>query len=154
EAQARERAALEERAIQIRADLGDITGLVAKREKELNAMVAAGALSRADATASLKAYREGLDGTTDEQREWQQLLDRAKSPLDAVVDRTAKRTAGRTTGKVGAVDGAKALAILRAEMARLIAQEELADPRLQAVAAARAKIAQANFEALTVAQKL
>jgi len=57
--------AARQRAAQVLATLGNISGLVAQKERELNDLVARGTLDRADADAALKKYTDTVRAQTD-----------------------------------------------------------------------------------------
>lgn len=119
---ARMRAGYEREAIQIRAELGDITGLLAARQAELNTLVAAGVgITREMADEVMARYRASLDGTAEAQARINAILDDAKTPLDRINDEIAALTAaweksGGTLKGYGA-----ALAALKSQQQDLIA---------------------------------
>ena len=63
EAALRKAQGIEREAAEVRADLGDISGLVAIKQRELNELVEKGAISQDTATAALVKYRDELDKT-------------------------------------------------------------------------------------------
>ncbi|QZN99798.1 phage tail tip lysozyme [Chenggangzhangella methanolivorans] len=65
EAALRKAEQIEREAAQVRADLGDVSGLVAIKQKELNELVEKGAISQATATAALVKYREQVERTNE-----------------------------------------------------------------------------------------
>lgn len=119
---ARTRAGYEREAIQIRAELGDITGLLAARQAELNTLIAAGVgITREMADEVMARYRASLDGTAAAQARINAILDDAKTPLDRVNDEIAALTAaweasGGTLKGYGA-----ALAALKSQQQDLVA---------------------------------
>lgn len=119
---ARIRAGYEREAIQIRAELGDITGLLSARQAELNTLVEAGVgITREMADEVMARYRASLDGTAEAQARINAILDDAKTPLERVNDEIAALTAaweasGRKLDGYGA-----AMAMLKTQQQDLIA---------------------------------
>ena len=71
-----------QQAAEVRASLGDITGRLSAKEKELDALVASGNLTLDERSRALTQFREGLDGTADARRK---LTEAFQSSLDPVV---------------------------------------------------------------------
>ena len=97
---ARRLAQLEARAAQIRAELGDYTAVLAKREAELNELVAAGLLTREQAEISYKRYKDQLTGVAEAQRLWRSVVDAGRSSLDRLHDQLSALEADYADGKV------------------------------------------------------
>lgn len=121
---ARIRAGHEREAIQIRADLGDITGVLAVREKELAAIVAANVgVTREMADDVLRRYRESLDGTATAQARINAILEDAKTPAERIQDginalTLAWEASGRTLKDYGV-----ALAALKSQLQDAVAAD-------------------------------
>lgn len=159
---AQEREALQARAAQVLGDLGDTTQLVAAREKELNELVAAGLISRKDATAALDLYRETFDKVTDaekaaidQQKAWQQIIESGRTPveqaevaLDAFWDAVAQGVSGPPE------QAAAVLRVLEGNLAEAAKAAREATPEFKAVAAARLAIAQAALQQMTTEQRI
>lgn len=71
-----------QKAAEVRASLGDITGRLSAKEKELDALVASGNLTLDERNRALTQFRENLDGTTEARRK---LTEAFQSSLDPVV---------------------------------------------------------------------
>jgi hypothetical protein len=63
EAATRQRTAAEEAAARVRAELGNVSGVIAIKERELQDLVKKGALNQDEATAALARYREEQEKT-------------------------------------------------------------------------------------------
>jgi hypothetical protein len=82
EAEARARS-----AANIRRQLGDITGVLARREAELADLVAHGNLTQAEANRALREYRDELIASTEEGRAAAAVIAATQTPLEAYNER-------------------------------------------------------------------
>ncbi len=149
------RTAQEREAIDIRASLGDWSGKLAQEEERLNALVAAGELSREHANAKLAQTRGELDGSTAAMARWNGILESAETPLQKAQRALAEFNA--EVAKMGGAGDVNAFAVRwqlaeDIEAARVAAEE--ATPTFQAVKAARDAITRANFDGLSTEEKL
>ncbi|WP_421792749.1 hypothetical protein [Hyphobacterium sp.] len=78
----REQEQAELQAARARAELGDFTGLLAIRERELGEMVERGALEREEAEALLAAYEQRLQSSNAETRRAAQITESVQTPLE------------------------------------------------------------------------
>lgn len=119
---ARIRAGYERDAIQLRAELGDITGLLSQRQKELNDLVAAGVdITKEMADEVMARYRASLDGTAAAQARINAILDDAKTPLERVNEEIEALKAAWEKSGHSLTDYGAALAALITQKQDLIA---------------------------------
>jgi len=121
-------AAAARQAIQIRADLGDITGRLTQKEKELDALVQSGHLNRDEANRSLTKFREGLDGTTAARDKLTQALQNTLDPVARFNAETERLRALQDLANISAADFNK---ILADRAARLQDLQDAADDELE-----------------------
>ena len=158
---AAERDRQRQQAAQYLNELGDSTELLKIREEDLAKIVAAGFLTRQQADASLSAYAKSIDKVTDAEKEaaanakiWASILEQAKTPVDRATEALGEFWDGIKYGQVPAADAAQILAILTKNLQDAEAAARGATPALQAVAAARAAIAEAENMSLSRAERL
>lgn len=140
-----ERARLERQAAQVRAELGDVSGLLAIQEGRLNTLVEAGLITRAQATARLEQYADGLETTTEAAREAAQITESVRRPAEIYADRIARLNALLEAGEISQTVHARAVAAAREEYAA-------SDPVLQTAARVREEL-RTNTERLREEQE-
>lgn len=133
---ARDREQAERAAAEIRAEAGEIAGLLAIREAELNRLVARGTITREEATQALARYRGTLDGTLEAERRG---LEIARS-LETAAERRARRE--RELDDLLA-QGAITLGVHTRAMTAARREFEDADPAHQTAARVRERLATA-----------
>lgn len=131
---ARDRAQAERQAAEIRAEAGEITGLLALREAELSRLVERGTLDRDEATAALERYRATLDGTVDAQRRGEEVARSVETVQARLARREAELTELRDKGAITLGVYTRAMAAARREF-------EDADPAHQTAARVRERLA-------------
>lgn len=151
---ARDREQRERDAIRLRGDLGDITGLLAARQAELNRLVGLGGVTTDDVARTMQAYREQLDGTSEAQKRWQSVADAGVSPVDALGKKISDLSADFLQGKVGPDLFAAALRGLRADMDRLTESETESTDVFREAQAVRDQLARWYEDALTPMQRV
>lgn len=100
EKRARERLALRREAMQVLAELGDQTLLLAEREEDLNKMVEAGFLTDEQAAASLKAYRDEITGVVEAVERWTGVAEQGRSPTQTLEAQLAELNTDLAKGKI------------------------------------------------------
>lgn len=137
---ARVRETQEKAAIDIRASLGDWTGKLAAEEERLNALVAAGVLTRETANAALAKTRGELDGSTATLDRWRAAVQATETPVEkATRDLEAFVAEAMKLGDRGPEFQA-ALRFYSAALTDAKNAARDATPEFKAVADARAKI--------------
>lgn len=153
---------LRQSAAQYLNELGDSTQLVKIKEAELNSIVQAGFLTRAQAATALENYRLGLVKLTDAQKDaaaqekiWIQLLENAKTPVEKAQDALTQFWDAVQFGTIGPGErAAEILAILTKNLQDAGNAARQASPELQAVARAREAIAGAKLASMSRADRL
>lgn len=153
---------LRQSAAQYLNELGDSTQLVKIKEAELNTIVQAGFLTRAQAATALENYRLGLVKLTDAQKEaaaqekiWVQILESAKTPVERAQDALTQFWDAVQFGTIGPGErAAEILAILTKNLQDAGNAARQASPELQAVARAREAIAGAKLASMSRADRL
>ena len=146
----------------ILASVGDTTQIVKLKEEEYQELVKAGFLTQAQATSALETYRASLVKAVTAKTEltageklWQEALKQSETPVDRArlkLDEFWQAVAGGTIG-----DPKQAQELLRLLTEQLQAAETAArnaKPEIQAVAAARKAIADADAARLTTAERM
>ncbi|MGY6663362.1 MAG: hypothetical protein ACXIVO_13690 [Glycocaulis sp.] len=95
-----ERNRMEAEAIRIRAELGDITGVVAQRQQALDALVRAGLLTQEQADASLQRFTENLDGTAEAMRRAEQVAASVLTPSERYARQVEELNALLEAGRI------------------------------------------------------
>lgn len=96
----REMEAAEREALQIKVNLGDVSGVLAEREERLNDLLSRGLITRAQADETLRQYRESLDGTARAQERWTQFLEAGQTPLEALSRKEQELRADYEAGRI------------------------------------------------------
>lgn len=148
-------------AAQYLNELGDSTQLVKIKEADLNAIVAAGLLTRDQANASLDLYRQSLDKVTDAEKDaaaaeklWLGILESAKTPIDKAQEQLGLFWDAVQFGTIPVEHAAEILAILTQNLNDAGDAARKASPEFKAIADARAAIAAAQEASLSSAQRL
>ena len=129
-----ERVAMEREAAQVRAELGDISALLAQREERLNALVEAGFLTRDQAAASLERYRDSLDETSEAEDRARQITEAMRTPIEIYHERLAELTRLREADLISQEVWTRAVTAARAALDR-------ANPAAREAAEIRAALA-------------
>lgn len=128
-----ERNRLESEAIRIRAELGDITGVVAQRQQALDALVRAGLLTQEQADTALQRFTENLDGTAEAMRRAEQVAASVLTPSERYARQVEELNALLEAGRISQDVHTRAM-----EAARRTYEE--ADPALRAAAEIRERM--------------
>jgi hypothetical protein len=107
-----ERNRMETEALRVRAELGDITGLLSAEEARLQKLREAGLITPDQLTAKMDAYRASLDGTATAQARINAILGEAKTPLERINDEIEALTAAWEASGHKLKDFGAALAVL------------------------------------------
>lgn len=149
------RAALEAKAAQIRAELGDYTGLLALREKDLNEVVKYGLIDKAQAAEMLKRYKEELDGTAAAMKRWQGVVAQTASPVQRLQAQIGDLVDDIGSGKVRDLDLAvKAMLALQKQLKEAQAAEFQTRPEYKTAVAIREELKKAAEDQMTAEEKL
>ncbi len=149
------------RAAQVLGELGDITELVAIKEREMNELVAAGLLTRDEATAAVEKYRATFDKVTEaekaaieQQKEWQSIIERGRNPVEQAEAALSAFWAAIAEGVSGPPEQAAAvLQVLEQNLVDAATAAREATPEFKAVAAARLAMAEAAMGAMDASER-
>jgi hypothetical protein len=133
----RERARLEQEAAQIRAQLGDITGMMEIRERSLNALVDEGLITRPQATRALDQYRASLVQVSEADRRAQSIIEQFQTPLTTYRNNMGELSSMLITGRIDMETWTRA-----AEAARRVYEDS--DPVLSRARDVRERLATAE----------
>jgi len=106
-------------AVRIRADLGDITGVLSKRQTELNDLVAAGVLDQDSANAAMIKFRETLDGTAEARAELTRAIAESFDPIEKFKIQTQELEAAQALANIPAEDFNRLLEVRAQKLADL-----------------------------------
>ncbi|WP_427452168.1 hypothetical protein [Litorimonas sp. WD9-15] len=106
-------------AARIRAELGDITGVLSKRQDELNALVKAGTLEQGDAEASMRRFRESLDGTAEAKQLLTNAIAAGTDPIEKFIAQTKALEEAQALANIKEEDFNRLLALRAEKLAEL-----------------------------------
>lgn len=150
----KENEALEKAAAQVRADLGDNTGLLALKEADLNKLVKAGKLSRDEATRSLRDYGRELTGAADATKKWTDFLNAPTSNTERIAKDIDALRASFIAGEVEATLFADSLKKLEGQWREAMEQEWGELPQIKEIERLRKVVEEADNAALAPAERL